>query len=58
MADNTPQNGTAEIATDEIAGAHFQRVKLDRGAEGVSSPVNASNPLPTQASTHYPVRDV
>jgi hypothetical protein len=45
MADNTPQNGTAEIATDEIAGAHFQRVKLDLGADGVSSPVVGTIPV-------------
>lgn len=44
MADNIPVNpgqseNAREVATDEIGGAHFQRVKIDVGAEGASSPL-------------------
>lgn len=49
MPDNvsvTPGSG-ASIATDEIAGAHHQRVKVTLGADGVSDgDVSATNPLP------------
>jgi hypothetical protein len=48
MADNVPITagvGT-EIATDEVSGVHYQRVKLDIGADGVSDPITATNPLP------------
>lgn len=53
MADNltlqttpaTPPSGTV-IATDDVAGVQFQRVKLDIGGDGVSAPVGASNPIP------------
>ena len=48
MADTTPQNGTATIATDDIGGVHYQRVKLIHGADGVNAgDVSAANPLPT-----------
>jgi hypothetical protein len=45
MADNViiPATGsgtaTPEIATDDVGGAHYQRVKLDVGGDGVSVPV-------------------
>lgn len=34
----TPPTGT-KVATDDVAGSHFQRVKLDVGGDGVSVPV-------------------
>ncbi len=45
MADNVllPLTGsgdaTASAATDEVGGAHYQRVKVDVGGDGVSSPL-------------------
>lgn len=41
----TPPRET-QVATDQVAGAEYQRVKLDFGAEGASTPVTASAPLP------------
>lgn len=41
-----PGTGGASVATDDVAGVHFQRVKLDVGGDGESSPVNAASPLP------------
>lgn len=41
----TPGAG-ATIATDDVGGVQFQRIKIDAGAEGASSPVSAQNPLP------------
>ena len=61
MADNITTNpgaGGPAIATDDVGGAHFQRFKLDLGADGASVPVfgavpvsAASLPLPTGAAT-------
>jgi hypothetical protein len=61
MADNielNPGEGGAFAATDEVAGVHFQRIKLDLGADGQSQPVAgavpvsaAALPLPTGAAT-------
>jgi hypothetical protein len=51
MADNViiPATGsgtaTPEIATDDVGGAHYQRVKLDLGGDGVSAPVVDSLPV-------------
>lgn len=48
MADNlgyTPGSG-AEVATDEIAGKHHQRVKIGVGADGVAVDVSDANPMP------------
>lgn len=48
MTDNveiTSGAGTA-VATDDVGGAHFQRIKLDIGGDGASSPVTSANPLP------------
>lgn len=55
MADNlTTQAGTLAtlstgtvIATDDVSGVHFQKVKIDIGGDGVSAILNTSNPLPT-----------
>jgi len=61
MADNVtlnPGTGGPSVATDDVGGAHFQRFKLDLGADGASAPVvgavpvsAASLPLPTGAAT-------
>jgi hypothetical protein len=40
----TPPAGT-KVATDDVAGSHFQRVKLDVGGDGVSDPVVGSMPV-------------
>jgi len=54
MADNVelnPGSGGAVVATDEIGGAQYQRVKLTLGANGVNDgDVSSANPLPIQAS--------
>jgi hypothetical protein len=52
MADNLGYTeGTgAEVATDEIGGNHFQRVKVTLGADGVNDgDVSESNPMPVMA---------
>jgi hypothetical protein len=52
MADNvaiTAGSGTS-IATDDIGGAHYQRVKPAFGVDGSAVDVSASNPLPVVAS--------
>lgn len=47
MADNIPVTpGTgANVATDDVAGVHFQKVKLDLGGDGASVPVTAEVPV-------------
>ena len=53
MADNTILNsgvGGDTIATDDIAGVKFQRVKLVLGADGSNDgDVASANPMPVQA---------
>lgn len=50
MADNTelnPGTGGNIAATDDIAGVHYQRVKLTLGADGVNDgDVSSTNPIP------------
>jgi hypothetical protein len=49
MADDvsiTAGSGTT-VATDEVGGRHFQRVKATWGADGTANDVSATNPLPT-----------
>jgi hypothetical protein len=49
MADNVELNlgsGGATIAADDVAGVHYQVVKLDVGADGAAAPVSNSNPVP------------
>lgn len=54
MADNlTTQSATpatvpasSVIATDDVGGVHFQKVKIDVGADGASAPLSNSNPVP------------
>lgn len=51
MADNvgyTPGSGEI-IATDDIGGVQYQRVKPVWGTDGVANDVNANTPLPIQA---------
>lgn len=53
MADNltlqttvaTAPSGSV-IATDDVSSVHFQKVKIDVGADGVSAPLGNSNPIP------------
>lgn len=48
MADNvaiTAGSGTA-VATDDVASVHYQKVKIDVGADGVSAALSNSNPIP------------
>jgi hypothetical protein len=52
MSDNITRNSTAGgsvVATDDIAGVHFQRVKLVHGADGV-------NDGDVSAASAFPVR--
>ena len=46
MADNTAQNGTDTIATDDIGGVKFQRVKTCFGADGSATDVAPGAPNP------------
>jgi len=53
-----PGAGGAVVATDDVGGVQYQRIKLDLGADGQSTPVSgslpvsaASLPLPTGAAT-------
>lgn len=49
MADNVTLPGTGEIvATDDIGGVQFQRVKLAAGAEGTAIDVSDVAPLPVR----------
>lgn len=49
MADNVtiPATGTGTatpvVATDDVGGAHYQRVKLDAGGDGAATPILAGN---------------
>jgi hypothetical protein len=49
MADDvTVDNGTGtdyDVATDDVAGKHYQRVKLDVGGDGASVPVEGTVPV-------------
>lgn len=48
MADNVTLPGTGlDVATDDIASKHYQRIKLIHGADGVNDgDVSSTNPLP------------
>lgn len=67
MADNTQVldpsaiiNGVGDtIATDDIGGVKFQRVKMTLGADGVNdSDVSSANPMPVTASSQNAVSTV
>jgi len=47
MADtlNITQGTGTTIATDDIGGVHYQRVKLSQGADGVGVDVSSAAPL-------------
>jgi len=47
MADNLPVSGGTgyEVATDEIAGAHYQKVKIVTGADGVANALGNTIPM-------------
>src|SRR4051812_46208755 len=52
MADNvaiTPGAGTS-IATDDIGGVQYQRVKVTFGADGTASDVSSGSPLPVSGT--------
>lgn len=49
MADNTLQTDAANIATDDIGGVHYQRVKNVFGPDGVALDVSSTNPLPVES---------
>lgn len=53
MPDNTtPPGFTKPVATDEIGGVDYQRIKLVHGADGVNAgDVSAANPLPATIAT-------
>ena len=34
------------IATDDVAGVHFQKVKIDIGGDGISTPISLTTPMP------------
>lgn len=47
MADDITLPGTSKVvATDEVSARHYQRVKLDIGGDGATSPVTSTNPMP------------
>lgn len=52
MADNigVTQGSGTNVATDEIAGVHYQRVKQCFGVDGSATDVSPSNPLPTEST--------
>lgn len=59
MADNLTTTTTVStvpsgsvIATDDVGGVHYQKVKLDIGGDGAASILSSTNPLPV---TPYPV---
>jgi len=41
----TPPAGTI-VATDDVGGSQYQKVKIDVGGDGASAPLSNSNPLP------------
>ncbi len=54
MADNITLNagsGGSVIATDDDGSKHHQLVKIEFGADGTQTPVDASNPLPIEPGT-------
>src|SRR3990167_6318331 len=50
MADNvaiTAGSGTS-IATDDVSGVQYQKIKIDVGGDGVSASLSNTNPMPIQ----------
>ncbi len=59
MADNLTLNPGAlgeTLATDDILGAHHQRVKMEHGGDGVATEVTGSTPLPVDTVPNSPKR--
>ena len=59
MVDNVtlnPGTGGAVVASDDIAGIQYQRVKVTWGADGVANDASAASPLPTTALTNTELR--
>ena len=59
MADNvdiTPGVGKT-VATDDIAGVQYQRVKVTWGADGAATDASASSPLPVTLATVTGIAD-
>lgn len=57
MADNTVLNtgtGGDVIATDDIAGVKYQRVKVVYGVDGAATDASATNPLPVVVGAALP----
>lgn len=53
MADNTILNvgaGGDTVATDDIAGIKYQRVKIEHGADGSATDTSLAAPLPTRST--------
>lgn len=50
MSDNSSQQGSDTIATDDVGGIKYQRVKVTFGADGSATDVSTSNLLPVDAS--------
>lgn len=46
MADNTAPSADATVASDEIGGVHYQRVKVTHGADGSATDASSAAPLP------------
>jgi len=55
MADNTVQGGSDTLATDDISGVKYQRVKVTFGADGSSTDVSSVAPLPVDLGTNNDV---
>jgi hypothetical protein len=57
MADDVTLPGDgAVVATDEVAGRHYQIAKMAFGADGTATPVSPADPMPTRASAfNYPI---
>ncbi|MCA3509226.1 MAG: hypothetical protein IOC80_00140 [Rhodobacter sp.] len=59
MTDNVTLPATAEVvATDDVGGIHFQRVKLDGGGNGLSAPIMGYTGVPDNLAIGLPVRQV
>lgn len=46
MADNTTSAASPIVATDDVGGVHYQRIKLAFGPDGSATDASAATPLP------------
>jgi hypothetical protein len=62
MPDNTTirdaTNASIPIASDDVGGVQFQKMKLDFGGDGVSVPVEGLTTIPVDTAPAFPVRQV